>query len=217
MLLAAAAWARYTSHRPSVSPTAPPGPFSPRRTGSGSRSSQWPEPQDAAAPAQPRPHSARGPEWAAPPCPSPGLAGPATAVPGEASPRTEPATQHWGLQGFRSPPRDPARHSPPARGANPAPTRAGGRPMLPPRAHTQPPAAARTAGRAQTTRRGPGVRCSLARSLARTHARALSPSELGPTRPAALRTPWVWALSHLAITLRSEHAAVRYAFYIGRG
>ncbi|XP_043449242.1 serine/arginine repetitive matrix protein 1-like [Prionailurus bengalensis] len=110
-------------------------------------------------------------------------------------------------------PRDPARHSPPARGANPARTRAGGRPMLPPRAHTQPPAAARTAGRAQTTRRGPGVRCSLARSHARTHARALSPSELGPTRPAALRTPWVWALSHLAITLRSEHAAVRRRMY----
>lgn len=104
-------------------------------------------------------------------------------------------------------PRDPAGHSPPARGANPARTPAGRRPLLPPRAHTQPPAAARTAGRAQTTRRSPGA----PRSLARTRGPG-APARRAPPGPPLRALPGR-VLRRSEPSLRPEYGAVRYAFY----
>ncbi|XP_034519558.1 basic proline-rich protein-like isoform X2 [Ailuropoda melanoleuca] len=162
----------------------PVGPLPPRSPGSRSCSSQRPEALGAAAPAPPRPSSGRGPEWAAPPCRPPGLGAPAAPSRGKRVPGPSPPPGPGVSKAFDRPQR-PRLALTFRAGSKPAPTPAGLRPTLPPRAHTQPPAAARTAGRAQTTRRGPGAPCSPARSHARA---ALNPGERCPPRPAAVRT-----------------------------
>ncbi|XP_041587998.1 translation initiation factor IF-2-like [Vulpes lagopus] len=95
---------------------------------------------------------------------------------GGASPGATPASAPRGLRAFGPPPAArPRAHLP--RAARSRPHAPGWRPPLPPRARSRPPAAARTAGRAQTTRE------PLARSLARTHARTRGPRAPRPRPP----------------------------------
>lgn len=187
MLLATAAWVHHAPRRSSASPTAPLGPFSRAHRGRAKVHLGGPSPRRGRLRRNPgrapgkgrrsgRSRPASGP--ASPPgsrCPGGG------SVPGEAGPRTAPATRPRGLQSLW-PPHCPCL-SPSARGAQPARMRAVADSPVP-RAHAPSPRPG--ARRPRTRARSP----SLARSLARTRGSCAPTSAASRSRrPAALHTP----------------------------
>lgn len=164
----------------------PVGPLPPRSPGSGSCSSQRPEPLGAAAPAPPRPSSGKGPEWAAPPCRPPGPAAPAAPSRVKRIPGPSPPPSPGVSKPFGSAPATPPRTHLPRAAPSPLHTGWPAADAAAPRAHAA--SRSRTHGRARADHAPRPGSPLLARSHARTHARALSPGERGPTRPAAVRT-----------------------------
>ena len=178
---------------PTTHPGAPrcrPRPHLPRSPGGGADSCGGPSPWARPLAAQPRPRPGEGrrsgrhrPARLPAQPPGPRCPGGARVASG-AGPSATPATQAGGLRGLRAAPAPTPDHTHLPRGAYRAPTRSDGRSSRPARTRNLP-AAARAAGRAQTTRRAQSSLLVL--SLARTHARALSPLEGGVARPPGLR------------------------------